>query len=102
MTEVVNIDVAEPGFGVQVGKVDVIIHDVDQCAGEKCPFHNPSGHHMVGWPKNMRLDNRALVERICEHGVGHPDPDSVAFFKRKGMTHMGVHGCDGCCRPASK
>lgn len=31
-------------------------------------------------------------------GVGHPDPDSVAYFERHDITHMGVHGCDGCCQ----
>ena len=37
-------------------------------------------------------------ERICEHGVGHPDPDSLEFFRSIGVTSMGIHGCDGCCR----
>jgi hypothetical protein len=34
---------------------------------------------------------------MCPHGIGHPDPDSVAFFEKNGDTGFGVHGCDGCC-----
>jgi hypothetical protein len=34
------------------------------------------------------------MERICPHGVGHPDPDHVFYTKR--MTDT-IHGCDGCC-----
>ena len=73
-----------------------MIHSLNQCAGEFCPLHNPSEHKMKDWPTNIRDSN--LVERMCEHGVGHPDPDSVAYFERRGITHMGIHGCDGCCR----
>lgn len=45
---------------------------------------------MVLWPQHWRGD-RHLMERICPHGVGHPDPDDI--------NPDGVHGCDGCCRP---
>jgi hypothetical protein len=34
------------------------------------------------------------MERICPHGVGHPDPDDV-------FATDTVHGCDGCCTPPS-
>jgi hypothetical protein len=33
------------------------------------------------------------MERICPHGIGHPDPDDPAFKN----PIEGVHGCDGCC-----
>jgi hypothetical protein len=36
------------------------------------------------------------MERICEHGIGHPDPDDRRI--RTGED-MGDHGCDGCCTP---
>jgi hypothetical protein len=74
------------------------------CKGQFCPFHNPSNHKMRDWPMNLRTDAWAfpLIERICPHGVGHPDPDSVAFLDKKmGFTDKdygyGIHGCDGCC-----
>lgn len=63
-----------------------------------CPIHAPSDHHMVDWPVELR--SGGLMERICEHGVGHPDPDSYAYFESlnpKDAWAWGVHGCDGCC-----
>jgi hypothetical protein len=45
---------------------------------------------MKDWPQHYRYD-RGMTERICPHGVGHPDPDD--------RTANGVHGCDGCCTP---
>jgi len=47
---------------------------------------------MRDWPVYWR-DDRKIVERICVHGIGHPDPDQADFLIDAGMTH----GCDGCC-----
>ena len=72
------------------------VHSADKCAGENCVIHNPSEHCMRNW--RMHLRETTLVERICEHGIGHPDPDSVkALNKITGQTSWGIHGCDGCC-----
>lgn len=71
-------------------------HDPALCAGQACVLHNPSDHHMRGWPRNYRHD-RWLTERLCPHGVGHPDPDDVAWHVSEGRDYQGVHGCDGCC-----
>ena len=71
------------------------VHRAGQCVGEHCWIHNPSEHHMVAWPMSWRADKRT-AERVCPHGIGHPDPDDVAFNARigRGVT---IHGCDGCC-----
>lgn len=88
---------AEPIFGIQQ-QGELRIHPESTCEGEFCCFHNPSDHHMRDWPRNVRLDKGALTERICPHGVGHPDPDSLAWLVRvSGEDHWGVHGCDGSC-----
>jgi hypothetical protein len=71
------------------------VHDASACSGENCCIHRPSMHAMVEEP--MVLRESTLVERLCRHGVGHPDPDSVAFMERSGGKYWGVHGCDGCC-----
>jgi hypothetical protein len=93
-----NVDAAEPMFGVQIGKTVLRTHAADKCAGEYCCLHNPSDHPLKDAPLNWRGD-RQQMERICSHGVGHPDKDSLEFAKREGHyeTHMAVHGCDGCC-----
>jgi hypothetical protein len=60
--------------------------------------HNPSDHHLRDWP--MHLRETTLVERMCQHGVGHPDPDSAAYMDRLYGHRAGTwstHGCDGCC-----
>lgn len=72
------------------------VHSRYQCR-VPCTFHRPSKHHMNLWPIVVR--ETTLVERICKHGVGHPDPDSLRYLERKHPRGMwGVHGCCGCCR----
>ena len=72
------------GTGQTIGGV----HDEGACAGEFCTIHNPSDHHMREWKTHWRND-RKMMERICPHSVGHPDPDEIASDT--------IHGCDGCC-----
>lgn len=73
------------------------VHDKMQCQGRQCPVHNLTEHSMREFPQHFRFDN-GLMERICPHGIGHPDPDALPFFEERGMAYMSVHGCDGCCR----
>ena len=74
------------------------VHKRDDCIGP-CPIHSPSDHLMKDWPIYLRQDPfmYAFPERICEHSVGHPDPDSVAYHASIGDHGMGLHGCDNCC-----
>jgi hypothetical protein len=76
------------------------IHDKGICT-PPCPFHAPSTHKMRHWEMLWR-DDRALLERICEHGVGHPDPDQIAYLRKRLDNNnyayeQSIHGCDGCC-----
>jgi hypothetical protein len=77
------------------------VHNKQICAGQPCCVHNPSDHHMRDWPQVWR-DDRYLMERTCPHGIGHPDPDHMAYVLTQpgpvGETASGVHGCDGCCQ----
>jgi len=73
------------------------VHPVEKCSGQWCVIHNPSDHCMRGFPLHWRDDGN-VMERICPHGVGHPDPDALAFRDPDGWRGMGSHGCDGCCR----
>lgn len=73
-----------------------MIHSKDKCKGRSCVVHNPSDHHMADWPTRFRA-GRYLTERICPHGIGHPDPDDVAFHVSQGRLGVMWHGCDGCC-----
>lgn len=70
------------------------------CDIDGCAIHNPSYHPMHDRPQYMRADKGFLIERICKHGIGHPDPDSASFMSKNGYgTGIWIHGCDGCCRP---
>lgn len=75
----------------------VNVHDESECVAP-CVIHAPTDHHMRGWQLIWRSD-RQIFERICPHGVGHPDPDQFAYWDREGLEFEGVHGCDGCCHP---
>lgn len=77
----------------------VNVHPARACAAQKhCVVHKQSDHHMRSWTLLWRSD-RGIFERLCEHGVGHPDPDQSEFWEATGQTHNQVHGCDGCCAP---
>jgi hypothetical protein len=71
------------------------------CSKYGCSIHNPSNHNMKDWPTHWR-DDRGMMERICEHGVGHPDPDHINWVSRnvgpRAASVVSIHGCDGCCR----
>ena len=77
----------------------IIHHVAADCDDRPCPFHRPSLHPMI--EERMHLRESGLIERLCKHGVGHPDPDSASYMEEM-MGHepgtWGVHGCDGCCR----
>lgn len=70
------------------------------CDIDGCVIHNPSYHPLSDSKQIIRTDKYMLVEDICSHGVGHPNPDSASFISKKitGDNAIWVHGCDGCCR----
>lgn len=88
----------------------IFAHDLALCAGRACAVHDPSDHHMADWPQHFR-DPRVeamtyglhpgLMERVCPHGIGHPDPDHMAWYASchtpEETSAEGTHGCDGCC-----
>lgn len=78
------------------------LHSRGKCSGEPCVIHHPSDHSMRSFPTHWRRDRR-IMERICPHGVGHPDPDHMAFYAKRHTPEEtsaeATHGCDGCCDP---
>lgn len=69
------------------------VHRAESCKGRPCCIHNVSNHHMKTWPQLYRFDRR-IMERVCTHGVGHPDPDDFRILNK---LDNGIHGCCGCC-----
>lgn len=78
------------------GLILVNMHSAEACAGRPCTVHNRSEHHMRDWCLLWRND-RGMFERVCPHGIGHPDPDQREYWDETSQWGMDVHGCDGCC-----
>jgi hypothetical protein len=70
------------------------VHSKLDCKGPYCTVHKMSDHHMRSFPQ---IWNPIVVamQRVCEHGKRHTDPDEInndIFVK---MDHDS--DCDGCC-----
>lgn len=90
------MDTMSNTFELPDGRVLVNVHDSDLCKGRACVIHRPTAHRMRDWSLHWR-DDRAIFERICEHGVGHYDPDQLWYHQSIGRGWEAIHGCDGCC-----
>lgn len=97
--EIIECYATDPTWGMSLGLRELRVHAKSDCVGEFCVIHNPSDHSLRDAPLNWRADRRPpFFERFCEHNVGHPDPDSVAYLGGK-PNGAAVHGCceAGCC-----
>ena len=74
------------------------VHPASACADRDygCPIHAPSDHPLRLAPLRW-WGNRAVLERICVHGAGHPDPDQAEYERRVHGRDIRGHACDGCC-----
>lgn len=88
-------------------------HPKSVCASNvtPCVFHSPTNHVMSLLPLQTRYDKAfrydpdnpdesfpesgillLMLERQCEHGVGHPDPDCVALRQLlSSLVSIGVY-----------
>lgn len=81
--------------------VEIMAHPPEECEGRNsCSLHNRTVHSMRAMTQVWRNDT-GLVERICEHGIGHFDPDQMEYLisvhGKKDAMLMALHSCDGCC-----
>lgn len=101
MFEQAEQDACERTYTTGTGQDISHVHqETGACTEYGCVIHAPSDHAMSEFPTHWR-DDRGLMERICPHGIGHPDPDDLEFKRRMYGTDYAntesVHGCDGCC-----
>jgi hypothetical protein len=89
------MQVAEPALGAQVGERILITHPRERCEGKSgpCCIHFPSNHHMRTWQMNWRADTR-VMERLCPHGIGHPDPDHMTYARSLTPEHECIFNRD--------
>lgn len=79
----------------------LVTHDATECALPFCCIHHPSEHPLASAPLRWRNDLQ-VMERVCVHGLGHPDPDSLDYVNaicgEMAAAYACVHfPCDGCC-----
>lgn len=74
------------------------VHAPGICRGRLCTVHNPipDDHPHASWALRWRND-RAIFERICPHGIGHPAIEQLEYWAEIGSEYLAVHGCCGCC-----
>jgi len=102
-----RVNVASERYTTGTGRV-MRVHARAVCVGRHCSIHNPSPEAEAIGVTHWRGD-RGLMERICAHGVGHPDPDHMGYLRRiasdpydsrlrmQDVEAEAVHACDGCC-----
>ena len=83
------------------GQVITNVHSEVLCEGRSCPVHSRTNHSMRVFPQNFREDT-GVMERLCTHGIGHPDPDGFPYMEMTNNNWMKIHGCDGCCHPSTE
>jgi hypothetical protein len=76
-------------FTDSFGHVVKNVHNKLEC-NPPCTIHAHSRHSLCDTPLLWRND-RGIFEHMCQHGIGHPCPDSL------NNNDSGIHGCDGCC-----
>lgn len=101
MTSITLVDPATNSWEIDNGEgyepyLMRFVHPASACLGRACVIHAPTEHVMSHLPLHWRGD-RAIFERICPHGVGHPDPDQGPYWAETDQGYLWVHGCDGCC-----
>lgn len=89
-------------IGLHDGRT-MLVHLPAACVDTACCVHNPSTHPLNTAPLSWNAFTRTM-ERTCQHGKGHPDPDDIAY-KRSMLgadfaRHFQFHDCCGwhCCK----
>lgn len=74
------------------------VHFPQACDGPRgCAIHNHPSNHALNEAPMVWREDRGILERICEHNVGHPDHDSALYLTSIGQEDENIHTCDGCC-----
>lgn len=59
-------------------------HKETACRGRNCALHNPSYHQLCEAPLRWLYEpgEGGYMERLCEHGAWHQDPDDLEFHRK--------------------
>lgn len=80
----------------------LVTHPEHACRGTHCCVHNPSDHPLRDAPL-VWLPRLRSLDRICTHGIRHPDRDDFAYKASQRLSPLllallSAHDCDDCCR----
>lgn len=90
-------DITNGCYWTGMGARMVRVHERNEQCDISCVIHNPSKHEMSHLPTHWRW-YRGIMERICKHGVGHIDPDNLAFIRRtRGDVPAYMESTHSCC-----
>lgn len=90
----------EPDYVDGFGNALYFVHPQSPDCDEGCVIHNPTDPNKDTFPPLWRGD-RSMMERVCPHGIGHPDRDQIRYWERTlgeaEARAQATHACDGCC-----
>lgn len=82
-------------YELESGEILFNVHKPEKCAGRPCAIHGASEHPLAEKPRSWK---HGQIYRTCEHGVEHPDFDSLAYLlDRQGWLFAQHRCCEGKC-----
>lgn len=82
-------------YELESGEILFNVHKPEKCAGRSCAIHGASEHPLAEKPRSWK---HGQIYRTCEHGVEHPDFDSLAYLlDRQGWLFAQHWCCAGKC-----
>ena len=82
-------------YELESGEILFNVHKPEKCAGRPCAIHGASEHPLAEKPRSWV---NGLIYRTCDHGVAHPDFDSLAArLDASGWVYERHQCCAGTC-----
>lgn len=89
-------DLADNPEGPKVSRLN-FVHSQMACAYRHCAIHGTASIHPLSMEPLIWDDDYQTVQRLCAHGIKHPDKDNVDYFEEIGGFPYVHNQCDGCC-----
>lgn len=82
-------------YELESGEILYNVHKPEKCKGTPCAIHGASDHPLAEKPRSWV---NGLIYRTCDHGVAHPDFDSLAArLDASGWVYEQHQCCAGTC-----
>jgi len=82
-------------YVLESGQVLTNVHPSTECEDQDCAIHHPSEHALSDKPRAWQ---NGMIYRVCEHGLTHPDFDSLANrLETSGWLYAEHQCCEAKC-----